>query len=59
MPRVCPHTLRPNMKKDYTYLTPVYLVTNHVGFYERYGWEFFCMVQGDGESYLSRMYIHY
>ncbi len=38
-------------------ITPVYLVTNHVGFYERYGWEFFCMVQGDGESYLSRMYI--
>lgn len=40
-------------------ITPVYLVTNHVGFYERYGWEFYCMVQGDGESYLSRMYIHY
>ena len=38
-------------------ITPVYLVTNHVGFYERYGWEFFCMVQGDGEPYLSRMYI--
>ena len=36
---------------------PVYLVTNHVGFYERYGWEFFCMVKGDGEPYLSRMYI--
>ena len=39
-------------------ITPVYLLTNHTGFYERYGWEFLCMAQGDGESYLSRMYIH-
>ena len=37
--------------------TPVYLVTDHVGFYERYGWEFLCMVQGDGEPEMSRMYI--
>ena len=40
-------------------ISPVYLVTNHTGFYEQYGWEFFCMVQGDGENYLSRLYIHY
>ena len=39
-------------------ITPVYLVTDHVGFYERYGWDFFCMVQGDGEADLTRMYIH-
>lgn len=39
-------------------ITPVYLLTDHIGFYERYGWEFFCMVQGDGESKMSRMYIH-
>ena len=39
-------------------ITPVYLVTDHVGFYERYGWEFLCMVQGDGELEMSRMYIH-
>lgn len=39
-------------------VSPVYLLTDHTGFYERYGWEFFCMVQGDGESELSRMYIH-
>ena len=39
-------------------ITPVYLVTDHVGFYERYGWEFLCMVQGDGEPEMSRMYIH-
>ncbi|MBR2533216.1 MAG: GNAT family N-acetyltransferase [Erysipelotrichaceae bacterium] len=30
-------------------ISPVYLVTDHTGFYERYGWEFLCMVQGDGE----------
>lgn len=36
----------------------LYLLTDHTSFYERYGWEFLCMVQGDGESYLSRMYIH-
>ena len=39
-------------------ITPVYLVTEHVGYYERYGWEFFCMVQGDGAPNMSRMYIH-
>lgn len=39
-------------------ITPVYLLTNHTGFYECYGWEFLCMAKGDGESYLSRMYIH-
>lgn len=39
-------------------ITPVYLLTNHTGFYERYGWEFLCMAQGNGEPYLSRMYIH-
>ena len=39
-------------------ITPVYLITNHIGFYERYGWEFFCKVQGDGEPEMTRMYIH-
>ena len=39
-------------------ISPVYLVTDHTGFYERYGWEFLCMVQGDGEDDLTRMYIH-
>ena len=38
-------------------ISPVYLLTDHTGFYERYGWEFLCMVQGS-DSYLSRMYIH-
>lgn len=39
-------------------ISPVYLLTDHTGFYERYGWEFFCMAQGDGEAEMSRMYIH-
>lgn len=39
-------------------ISPVYLVTDHTGFYERYGWEFLCMVQGDGEPGMTRMYIH-
>ncbi|MBQ6843851.1 MAG: GNAT family N-acetyltransferase [Agathobacter sp.] len=36
----------------------LYLLTDHTGFYERYGWEFFCMAQGDGEEEMARMYIH-
>lgn len=39
-------------------ISPVYLVTDHIGFYERYGWEFLCMVQGDDEPDMTRMYIH-
>ena len=36
----------------------LYLVTDHTAFYERYGWEFLCMAQGDGETEQSRMYVH-
>ena len=39
-------------------ISPVYLLTDHTGFYERYGWQFYVMVQGDGETELSRMYVH-
>ena len=39
-------------------ISPIYLITNHIGFYERYGWEFLCMVQGDNEPEMTRMYIH-
>jgi GNAT superfamily N-acetyltransferase len=39
-------------------ITPVYLVTDHVGFYEKYGWEYLCSVQGDDEPEMTRMYIH-
>ena len=34
------------------------LFTEDTGFYERYGWEFLCMVQGDEKSGMTRMYIH-
>ena len=37
-------------------IAPVYLVTDHIAFYERYGWEFFCMV--DSADGTSRLYIH-
>lgn len=39
-------------------ISPVYLVTDHTEFYEKYGWEFLCMVQGDGEPDMTRMYVH-
>lgn len=39
-------------------ISPVYLITDHTSFYERYGWEFLCMVQGDGEPHMTRMYNH-
>ena len=39
-------------------VSPLYLVTDHTGFYERYGWEFLCMAQGDGEPQPTRLYVH-
>lgn len=36
----------------------LYLLTDHTGFYERYGWEYLCPVRGDGEERMSRMYVH-
>ena len=35
----------------------LYLLTDHTSFYERYGWQFLCMVQGDGDEEPSRMYV--
>ena len=36
----------------------LYLLTDHTGCYERYGWQFLCLARGnDGE--LSRMYVHH
>ena len=35
----------------------LYLLTDHAGFCERCGWEFFCMVRGN-DGALSRMYVH-
>ncbi len=39
-------------------IAPVYLVTDHVGFYERYGWTFLCMAREDGGAHQTRVYIH-
>ena len=39
-------------------ISPIYLLTDHAGFYERYGWEFLCLAQGDGEETPSRIYVH-
>ena len=39
-------------------INTLYLLTDHTGFYERYGWKFYCMAQGDGEEKPSRLYIH-
>lgn len=36
----------------------LYLLTDHNGFYERYGWEYYCMARGNDGS-MSRMYIHH
>lgn len=35
----------------------LYLVTDHTSFYERYGWEFLCKVQGE-DGLETRMYVH-
>ena len=37
----------------------LYLLTDHTSFYERYGWQFLCMAQGDGELEPSRMYVRH
>ena len=29
------------------HITPIYLITDHVGFYERYGWEFYCVKKAE------------
>ena len=39
-------------------ITTLYLLTDHTGFYERYGWEFFCTVRQEGEPQPTRVYRH-
>lgn len=39
-------------------IDPLYLITDHTSFYERYGWEFLCMVQEENSPHKVRMYIH-
>lgn len=38
-------------------ISTLYLITDHDSFYERYGWEFLCMVR-DSQGEMTRMYIH-
>ena len=39
-------------------IATLYLLTDHIGFYERCGWEYLCPVRGEGEDQDSRMYLH-
>ncbi len=39
-------------------ISPLYLVTDHIGFYERYGWEFYCLAHEEGTEETTRVYIH-
>lgn len=36
----------------------LYLVTEHTGFYERYGWEFLCMAREENSDHMTRVYRH-
>ena len=38
-------------------IATLYLLTDHTSFYEHCGWKFLCMVQGDREEEMSRMYV--
>ena len=38
-------------------ISPLYLATDHTGFYERYGWEFLCEAHSDGEEGTTRIYV--
>ncbi|MBR6007843.1 MAG: GNAT family N-acetyltransferase [Clostridia bacterium] len=38
-------------------ISPVYLLTDHTNFYERYGWEYLCDARGESEDHDSRVYI--
>ena len=39
-------------------IAPLYLVTDHTAFYERYGWEFLCVAHDDDSGNETRVYIH-
>lgn len=39
-------------------VSPLYLITDHTSFYERYGWRFLCMTQEeDGQAWV-RLYVY-
>ena len=39
-------------------ISPLYLITEHTSLYERYGWEFLCMVKEEDSDNMIRMYVH-
>ena len=39
-------------------ISPLYLVTDHTGFYERYGWEFLCTAHEEDSGAETRVYVH-
>ena len=39
-------------------ISPLYLVTDHTGFYERYGWEYYCLAHEEGTEKETRVYMH-
>lgn len=39
-------------------ISPVYLLTDHTSFYERYGWRFLTLAHNDGSLSTSRIYVH-
>ena len=39
-------------------VSPLYLVTDHIGFYERYGWEFHGLAHEEGTEKTTRVYRH-
>lgn len=39
-------------------INTLYLITDHTSFYEKYNWEFLCMVQEEDTRNMIRMYIH-
>ena len=39
-------------------IAPLYLITDHTGFYEQYGWEFLCMAHDEDSGNETKVYIH-
>ena len=39
-------------------ISPLYLVTDHIGFYEKYGWEFLCLAREEDSEAMTRVYRH-
>ncbi len=49
------HVVEDNRQKG---ISPIYLFTDHIGYYERYGWVFETMALGD-DGKPSRIYVHH